>query len=35
MRSPRPYEGMQITNVKGLTQAQKLTLKALGTIEED
>lgn len=35
MRSPRPYEGMQITNVKGLTQAQKSTLKALGAIEKD
>jgi WD40 repeat protein len=33
MRSPRPYEGMQITKVKGLTQAQKLTLKALGAVE--
>ena len=33
MRSPRPYEGMQITNVKGLTQAQKSTLKALGAVE--
>ena len=33
MRSPRPYEGMQITNVKGLTQAQKSTLTALGAVE--
>lgn len=33
MRSPRPYEGMRITNVKGLTQAQKSTLKALGAVE--
>ena len=33
MRSPRLYEGMQTTNVKGLTQSQKSTLKALGTVE--
>ena len=33
MRSPRPYEGMQITDVKGLTPAQKSTLKALGAVE--
>ncbi len=33
MRSLRPYEGMQITHVKGLTQAQKSTLKALGAVE--
>lgn len=29
----RPYEGMNITGVTGLTDAQKLTLKALGAIE--
>ncbi len=34
MRSPRPYEGMQITDIKGLTQAQKSTLKALGAVED-
>jgi WD40 repeat protein len=34
MRSPRPYEGMQIANVKGLTLAQKSTLKALGAVED-
>ncbi len=29
----RPYEGMNITGVTGLTAAQKLTLKALGAVE--
>jgi WD40 repeat protein len=33
LRSDRPYEGMNITGVKGLTDAQKNTLKALGAIE--
>jgi WD40 repeat protein len=31
--SKRPYEGMDITNVGGLTEAQKATLKALGAVE--
>ena len=31
--SDRPYEGMNITRVKGLTGAEKATLKALGAIE--
>ncbi len=30
----RPYEGMNITSVQGLTSAQKATLRALGAIEE-
>lgn len=30
LRSERPYEGMNITGVKGLTEAQETTLKALG-----
>jgi WD40 repeat protein len=30
----RPYEGMDITGVTGLTEVQKTTLKALGAIEE-
>jgi WD40 repeat protein/transcriptional regulator with XRE-family HTH domain len=34
LRSRRPYEQMNITEVKGLSAAQKLTLKALGAIEE-
>lgn len=32
-RINRPYEGMNITGVQGLTEAQKLTLKALGAVE--
>ena len=31
--SPRPYEGMNITGVTGLTEAQKATLIALGAVE--
>ena len=30
----RPYEGMNLTDVRGLTEAQKATLKALGAVEE-
>lgn len=33
LRIARPYEGMQITNVTGLTIAQKTTLKALGAVD--
>src|SRR5262249_50710156 len=33
-RNDRPYERMNITHVKGLTEAQKATLKLLGAIEE-
>ncbi len=29
----RPYEGMNITSVKGISEAQKNTLKALGAVE--
>jgi hypothetical protein len=29
----RPCEGMNITGVNGLTEAEKATLKALGAIE--
>ncbi|WP_348225580.1 WD40 repeat domain-containing protein [Trichocoleus sp. AS-A1] len=32
LRSERPYEGMNITGVTGLTDAQKATLKALGAV---
>jgi WD40 repeat protein len=32
-RANRPYEGMNITGVTGLTEAQKVTLKALGAVE--
>ena len=34
MRVSRPYEGMNITDVKGLTEQQKATLKTLGAVEE-
>jgi hypothetical protein len=30
---PKLYEGINITGVMGLTEAQKATLKALGAIE--
>jgi WD40 repeat protein len=33
LRPPRPYEGMNITGVTGLTEAQKAALKALGAVE--
>jgi WD40 repeat protein len=33
LRSPRPYEGMNIFGVTGLTDAQKATLKTLGAVE--
>jgi WD40 repeat protein len=34
LRRDRPYERLQITGIKGLTDAQKSTLQALGAIEE-
>ncbi|BAZ01584.1 WD-40 repeat-containing protein [Tolypothrix tenuis PCC 7101] len=34
LRVERPYEGMNIAGVTGLTQAQKATLKALGAVEK-
>jgi WD40 repeat protein len=33
LRTPRPYEGMNITGVTRITEAQKMTLKALGAID--
>jgi WD40 repeat protein len=33
LQGPRPYHGMNITGVTGLTDAQKATLKALGAVE--
>jgi WD40 repeat protein len=33
--SERPYEGMNITNIQGLTEAQKATLRLLGAIENE
>jgi WD40 repeat protein len=35
LRSDRPYERMNITQAKGLTEAQKATLRLLGAIEEE
>ena len=35
LRSDRPYERLNITGIRGLSQAQKTTLLALGAIEED
>ena len=34
IRSDRPYEGMNIVGVTGITEAQRSTLKALGAIEQ-
>ncbi len=34
LRSDRPYEGMNITGVTGITEAQKTTLKALGAVDD-
>jgi hypothetical protein len=33
MRGDRPYEGMNITDVTGITDVQKSTLMALGAID--
>jgi WD40 repeat protein len=33
LRSDRPYEGINITGVTGITDAQKVTLKALGAMD--
>jgi WD40 repeat protein len=35
LRHPRPYEGLDITGIRGLTEAQKTTLRALGAIEDE
>jgi WD40 repeat protein len=34
-RADRPYEGLNITDVTGLTEAQKAALKSLGAVEEN
>ena len=34
LRADRPYEGMNITGVTGLTEAQRATLYTLGAIEK-
>jgi WD40 repeat protein/transcriptional regulator with XRE-family HTH domain len=35
LRRDRPYERLNITGTRGLTQAQKATLRALGAVEEN
>lgn len=35
LKNKRPYEGMDITSTTGLTEAQKITLKALGAVEKE
>ncbi|BAY62371.1 WD-40 repeat-containing protein [Calothrix brevissima NIES-22] len=35
LRPPRPYEGMDITGIQGLTPPEKATLKALGAVENN
>lgn len=35
LRAKRLYEGMNITGATGLTEAQKVTLKAIGAVETD
>jgi WD40 repeat protein len=34
LRRDRPYERLNITDIRGLTEAQKFTVKALGAIED-
>jgi WD40 repeat protein len=34
LRRDRPYERLNITGIRGLTQAQKATLRALGAMDE-
>ncbi len=34
LRRDRPYERLDITGIKGLTEAQKATLRALGAVGE-
>jgi hypothetical protein len=34
LRAKKLYEGMNITSVTGLTEAQKALLKALGAVED-
>ncbi|MCB0087097.1 MAG: NACHT domain-containing protein [Caldilineaceae bacterium] len=33
-RAPRPYDGMNITGITGISEAQRTALKALGAIDE-
>jgi hypothetical protein len=34
LRCDRPYERLDITSIKGLTDAQKATLKMMGAVEQ-
>ena len=34
LHAPGPYERMDITGVTGITEAQKIALKALGAVDE-
>ena len=34
LRRDRPYERRKITGIRGLTEAQKATLRALGAVED-
>jgi hypothetical protein len=34
LRQDRPYERLNITGIQGLTEAQKVSLRALGAFEE-
>jgi WD40 repeat protein len=34
LRRDRPYERLNITGIRGLSEAQKTTLRALGAIED-
>ena len=33
LRRERPYERLNITGIRGITEAQKATLRALGAVE--
>jgi len=35
MRRDRPYERLNITGIRGLTQAEIATLRALGAVEDE
>jgi hypothetical protein len=34
LRRDRPYERLNITGIRGLTEAQKASLRALGAVED-
>ena len=35
LRRDRPYERLNITGIRGLSEAQKATLRALGAVEDE